>query len=136
MGAPTSAQRFDAAKTLLNYAFATYTLADVCADSPIAPVEVTLGESQYVQPVVDGTAKVVIEKTESDSLHKSVQLPESISAPVSKGQEIGRLVIKDSVGKVISDVALVADSDVGKLSWFQIFVQYLRVLFVGNQKQK
>jgi D-alanyl-D-alanine carboxypeptidase (penicillin-binding protein 5/6) len=132
MGAPTSAQRFDAAKTLLNYVFATYTLADVCADAPIAPIPVLLGERKYVQPIVGGAEKIVIEKTEADNLNKSVLLPDSVSAPLTKGQEIGRLVIKDSAGKVITDVALVADSDIDKLTWFQIFVKYLQLLFAGS----
>ena len=44
MKSPTSADRFEDAKALLDYGFASYTLVSVYPDSPLAPIPVLLGE--------------------------------------------------------------------------------------------
>ena len=46
MRAPTSAHRFEDAKTLLDYGFASYALAEVYPDAPLAPIPVLLGEQE------------------------------------------------------------------------------------------
>ena len=43
MKAPTSAQRFEDAKALLDYGFANYALVSVYPQQPLAPVDVLLG---------------------------------------------------------------------------------------------
>ena len=50
MKSPTSADRFEDAKALLDYGFASYTLVSVYPDSPLAPIPVLLGEQGQVQP--------------------------------------------------------------------------------------
>ena len=45
-------QRNADAKTLLNYGFSTYGLLDVSPEEPPAPVPVTLGAAETVQPVL------------------------------------------------------------------------------------
>jgi len=132
MGSPTSAQRFDAAKVLLNHAFATYTLADIYPETPIEPIGVTLGEADFVQPVPVGDSKLLVEKSALNSLQRTVTIgDEQLTAPIASGQEVGRLVITDADGKILADVPLCADKDVNRLTWLQIFVRYLSLLFVG-----
>ena len=53
MKSPTSAQRFEDAKALLDYGFANYTLVRVYPDVPLAPVEVLLGTTAQVQPQLE-----------------------------------------------------------------------------------
>lgn len=50
LGAPTSNDRFEGAKALLNYGFATYALVPVAPSEPLTPVPVTLGTAASVQP--------------------------------------------------------------------------------------
>lgn len=56
MKSPTSAQRFESAKSLLNFGFANYTLLDIQPDAAIPPVEVSLGTLDQVQPILDRAA--------------------------------------------------------------------------------
>ena len=51
MHAPTSNDRFESCKTLLNYGFANYAITPVYPEQAIPPVEVLLGEQDTVQPV-------------------------------------------------------------------------------------
>lgn len=46
-------QRFEDAKTLLNYGFSTYGLIHAAPEEPLPPVPVTLGTRDAVQPMVD-----------------------------------------------------------------------------------
>lgn len=50
--AKTSEQRFESAKSLLNFGFANYTLTDVYPGQALPPVDVLLGEQDTVQPVL------------------------------------------------------------------------------------
>ena len=62
MKSPTSAQRFEDAKALLDYGFANYTLARVYPDVPLAPVEVLLGTTAQVQPQLEGECSLLVRK--------------------------------------------------------------------------
>ena len=50
LGAPTSNDRFEGAKALLNYGFAAYALVPVAPSEPLTPVPVTLGTAASVHP--------------------------------------------------------------------------------------
>ena len=56
MKSPSVNQRFDDAKTLLDYGFANYSLATVYPEVPLAPVDVLLGPSPRSSPSWSGTA--------------------------------------------------------------------------------
>jgi D-alanyl-D-alanine carboxypeptidase (penicillin-binding protein 5/6) len=132
LGAPTSDTRFEAAKTLLNHAFSTYTLADVCADTALAPIPVTLGKEKFVQPVVNGDSKVLVEKSKLAGLKRSVILAEAAAAPLAEGQELGTLTITDAEGSVIIKTPLVCPGAIEKLAWWDVFKRYVELLFVGK----
>ncbi|MDR0936239.1 MAG: D-alanyl-D-alanine carboxypeptidase [Oscillospiraceae bacterium] len=132
LGAPTSDTRFEAAKTLLNHAFSTYTLADVCADTALAPIPVTLGKEKFVQPAVSGETKVLVEKSKLAGLKRSVTIAEAAAAPLEAGQELGTLTIADAEGNVIIKTPLVCADAVEKLGWWDLFKRYLELLFVGR----
>ena len=46
LGSPTSADRFEAAKALLNYGFAGYSLVTAAPSEPLSPIPVTLGVAE------------------------------------------------------------------------------------------
>ncbi|MDR2360899.1 MAG: D-alanyl-D-alanine carboxypeptidase [Oscillospiraceae bacterium] len=133
MGAPTSDQRFDAAKALLNSAFADYTLVDTAPSEPIAPALVPLGKVSTVQPVLpSGSEKLLITKDQAANLSRVIELYDDRAAPIEKGQEIGRLKVLDPTGRILADVPLAAGDSVGKLSWTDMLLKYLYVMFTGN----
>ena len=72
----------------------------------------------------DSTA-LLVEKGQLSSVTSEVALEENITAPVSRGQRLGTLTIK-SGEQVLSQVPLVAETAVERLSWGDIFVNLLR----------
>lgn len=132
MHAETSDIRFEAAKALLNYGFATYTVEKVLPDEALPPVAVELGEASHVQPEVYGNTGLLLKKKEATGLTKTVTLDKSVKAPVIKGQKIGTITVKSQKGDVIKELPLVAATAVNKLNWWQIFTKYVRVMATGR----
>jgi D-alanyl-D-alanine carboxypeptidase (penicillin-binding protein 5/6) len=132
MHAETSAIRFESAKVLLNYAFSTYALLDVCPTKALSPIPVTLGAVKNLQPVLSGNQKLLVEKMKVQGLIKNVTIVDHLEAPVKAGQELGRLTIQDEDGNELACVPIVAENEVKRLNWGQIFLRYLRILFVGD----
>lgn len=119
MKAPTSADRFETAKNLLNYGFANYTLLEIYPDEALPLIPVTMGAQDSVQPVFAAPNKVLLEKTALSSLEKSLELEETIAAPVSAGQQLGSLTVSAG-GKVVAVLPLVAAEAVARLTYWDI----------------
>ena len=127
MKAPDKDTRTKDAKALLNYGFSTYALADALPAEPLAPVPVTMGASDAVQPVpeTENTA-VLVEKAKAGGLTRTVTLEPQVAAPVEAGQRLGELSVLDG-DTVLLTVPLVAEEAVARRSWGQVFTQLLRM---------
>ncbi len=127
----SSAARFDAARTLLDYAFANYTLVSLLPSEPLPPVRVTTGTADSVQPVCAGETSLLLEKGSAASLSWSTDLPESVSAPVEAGQELGTLTVTAG-DRTIASLPLVAGSAVPRKGVWRIFLGLADALFGGK----
>ena len=125
--APTSADRFESARTLLNHAFANYTLVSPEGQVAIPPVEVLLGETGVVQPVLPGDATVLVEKSGAGKLEYVCELPERVEAPVEAGQELGGVSMYAG-GKLVQRVPLVSPERIEKLSVWRMFLRMIEAL--------
>ena len=85
LGSPTSSDRFEAAKTLLNYGFSAYTLVTAAPSEPLVPVAVELGRQGSVQPVLSEEVRLLLAKEDAGKLATTVDLLESVQAPVEQG---------------------------------------------------
>ncbi len=122
----TSQKRFDAARTLLDYAFANYALVSP-QTGEIPPVAVELGEQDSVAAVCAQSGRVLVEKAKQRSLTARWELPDSVPAPVEKGQRLGTLVL--SAGdETVAEIPLVAGRDVERLTPGQIWLSLVRTL--------
>jgi serine-type D-Ala-D-Ala carboxypeptidase (penicillin-binding protein 5/6) len=131
MHGQTSADRFESAKTLLSYAFANYALISVYPDKALLPVRVELGKVPYVQPVIQGSDKLLTEKDVAPTVTKDVLVVEKVSAPIKAGDKLGSLVVK-SGGTILGEYPIVAGDSVGRLNWGDVFTKFLRMLFLGG----
>lgn len=132
LGDSSSQNRFEAARQLLNYAFATYTVIPATPDSVLTPVKVDLGEERYVQPEVSGSGGILVNRADAGSVTKTVTIANQLLAPVNAGDEIGRLVMQ--IGdRVIADLPIVAANSSGRLGWGDIFAKFLSMLFVPTE---
>ena len=131
MKAPTTNQRFEDAKALLDYGFANYALTAVYPDAPLAPVEVILGEQAQVQPVLHRECRLLVGKGETGQITTRLTLAENVEAPVDQGQILGELQVY--VGDELRDtVPILAAQGVDRLSVPGIFSQLLGRLLMGR----
>ena len=124
MGAESSQIRFQSCKAMLDHGFANYALIDpdLCE---AGEVPVTLGRAMSVQPRMEGSATVLIDKNQRSSVTTDIQLEESLPAPVSQGQRIGTMTVR-SGAQILKEIPLVAAEGVERLTYGNIFLQVLR----------
>ena len=130
LGAKTSQERFAGCKAMLDYGFANFALVkpELPTDNSI-PVK--LGTQKYVTAVPGEDVKLLIDKGQKDQVNIQVALEETLTAPISKGQKVGTLTVR--VGdQVLSQVPMVAQDAVPRLTWWDLFVQMLQKLAMAK----
>lgn len=128
LGGETSQQRFEDAKTLLNYGFSTYALADVTpAERQIVPVK--LGRAPSVEAVLEA-GKLLVGKGQAGSLSQTVTLREDLVALVEKGQTVGTLTVQCG-DATLAELPLTAADTVERMTWGDLFVRLLRCAVFG-----
>ena len=118
VGASDSKTRFKEVSDMFNYAFANYE-SKVYLDSntQFDSVSVQGGKQDSVEVAPDGRL-FAFGKKGSSAYEVEVSLCEKVQAPVSKGQVVGTAQLKNSQGEVVSQINLLAQSDVlAKTYW-------------------
>lgn len=131
MKGQTADKRNTDAKTLLNYGFSTYALAEIAPQEPLAPVPVRLGAEDAVQPVLPSGSTLLVEKTKAGQLTQSVELSAEVEAPVAAGQALGTLTVRAG-DEVLLELPLQAEQAVEKLSWGGMLTRLLRCAFLAG----
>lgn len=125
MHADTIDKRNNDAKALLSYGFANYRLMPLRSPDVLPPVRVTLGSADSVQPVYDGVEAALVPKSGAGEVSYELDLPDTLPAPVEKGQQIGTLrVVSD--GKELYSVKLLADSSVARASFGRTLLELVK----------
>ena len=124
LGSETSADRFESAKTLLNYGFGGWAMAEAAPAEPIPAVPVTLGTADTVQPVLQSSPRLLVTRDQLGQVTSRVTLAETVEAPVHAGDVLGTITV--SVGEqAVQEIPLVAAEEVPRLTFGQIFRQML-----------
>ena len=123
MGAPTRDERNALAAKLLDFGFANYALysEDQCA---MEEIPLSGGVNATLKIRKEGYA-ALLEKEDIAGIEKEVELPESVAAPVKKGDVVGKITYKCG-GEVLGSANIVADEDGEKLGFFTLFARILR----------
>lgn len=122
MGAENSNERNKAASTLLDWGFANY---GVFTHTPqeLGDLRVLCGESDRVKLKYDSFSAVT-DKGSASKIQYKAELPEYISAPVKKGDEVGEVVFTLD-GKELGRTPIYANSDVDKIGFFGLWWRIL-----------
>ena len=128
----TSDSRNADAKTLLNYGFSTYALVDIQPEEPLPVLPVVLGTADTVSAVLPEEGRtLLLEKSQTGGLTQTVELPETVTAPVCAGDRLGTLTVSRE-GTVALAIPIVAGETVARLTWSQTVTQMLRTaIFCG-----
>ena len=124
MGAETSAKRNESCKQLLDHGFANYALfSPTLEEAPAVPVR--LGAAETVPLQLGEEGQLLMEKARKSSITSEITAETEVSAPVSKGQRLGTMTIRDGE-KVLKEVPLVAGEEVPRLTYGDLFVKVLK----------
>ena len=67
---------------------------------------------------------MLIAKEQKQSITRGVTLEPSVQAPVSQGQRLGTLTVRAG-DEVLAEVPLVAETAVTRLTWKDLFLDFL-----------
>ncbi len=125
LGSPTSADRFDAAKALLNWGFANYETVIPSVDkSMLTPVRVIGGAEESFAPVLPELGSVLLKKGESEMLEQSVTLAADVQAPIEAGQKVGEVNFVLN-GETVASYPLTAAKAIEKLGFAEVLRRFL-----------
>ncbi len=127
LGSENSNDRFNSARTLLDYGFANYAIQKPWEGSEPPVIAVTKGTVDFIKPIMEDEEGILSEKGGSNEMTVEWKLPEEISAPIVKGQKIGEINII-SGGNVIASKNLIADTDIAKKGFFGMFKDCIKHL--------
>lgn len=128
MGASNSSDRFETAKSLLNWGFANYSTVTPSVDKKlITDVNVLTGEERVLTPQIVSVPSVLVKKGREMDIKQKIELTTAVEAPVESNQTLGRVqFILD--GEVVGECSLTAPHYVEKLTLTTVFRRMLGAL--------
>ena len=132
MKAPTSPIRFAEAQKLLDYGFNDFEYKKLANKNDlIKEISVDKGIENSVNAILENDSGVLIQKGQNKDIVQSMELPDSVSAPVSAGQVLGNVTYSLN-GNEIGKVNIIAEKSVGKNTAFNmiehVFFNWLSLL--------
>ena len=121
LGSASGKERFQAASALLDYGFAHYesAAAELPADAP-QTLSVTHGTAETVTLTYTAPNRCLMPKGEGTALEAAIDLPEKLEAPVTAGQTVGTVTIRNN-GAEVQAYPITAAQDVDALSFGYCF---------------
>ena len=130
MGSETSKDRFNACKSLLDHGFAGYALINPAPEGSLN-VPVKLGAKDTVTAVPAEKGALLIDKGQRNAVNIKTELASEVTAPVSNGQRLGTMTITCGE-RILKEIPLVAEREVPKLTFWQIFLRLLKQFLGGK----
>lgn len=121
LGSASGKERFTDAATVLDYGFANYSMyIPKAPDGAVTDIQVVGGMQGTVKTAVNETTPILIKKGEEKGITEKLNLPESIDAPVKKGDKVGS--VEYTLGKKkIAESPITADGDVEQMTFWSVF---------------
>mgnify|MGYP000911221632 FL=1 len=129
LGEPDSNTRFAETRKLLDFGFANYESAEISKKGElVSDISVKKGTISKAGAVIGNDVKVLLPRGQKTKIVRQINLSEDITAPLKSGQKLGEIIYKID-DKEISRVDIVADRDVEKINFGNIFIKMLRSWF-------
>lgn len=127
MAADTRDIRNEEAKKLLDWGYSNFELYK-CDATSLGKIKVTGGVENSAE-AAHGDVSMVVKKGEAKKIQKSIEMPESIGAPLRKGDKIGSVKF-DLDGKTVGQIDIVCLDEIQKIGFWELFGRMIKGLFV------
>ncbi len=134
MGASNEKARADAALALMNYGFRfyeTHKLYD--GNKPLATPKVWKGQSNQLALGVADNVLVTVKRGDYDKLKATMDIPATLVAPFTKGQQVGTLRVTLD-GQPVQNVPLIALADAPQGGFFARLWDSIMLWFHSDKK--
>ncbi|MDN5618947.1 MAG: D-alanyl-D-alanine carboxypeptidase [Psychrobacter sp.] len=133
MGTKSQQARADQSRELLNWGFGHFTtVTKAPAGQFVSKIPVWFGEADEVELATGDNLQILTSKTQKNKITTVVDIPESLEAPIKKGQEIGKMMAVID-GKAVASVPIVATNDIEQSGFlsrtWQHIVRWAKNLF-------
>ncbi len=129
MGSPSRDTRNEAAKSLLDYGFANYALYRG-EKIELLPLK-TLGGDGSLCEVSYDMPSFVLEKSSMGNVTTRVELPESLTAPIAVGEQVGR-VVYELDGQELTSVPIRASNGIERITFGELLLRMLSKMALSN----
>jgi len=114
MGCDKAKKRAPEAQKLLEYGFKNFaTVEAIKKAAAFGPIKVKRGKLKEVGLLAAEDVRVTVGRGKEKSVTINPQLPESVVAPIQKGQALAKAIVQNE-GKVVREIGLLAANDVEK----------------------
>lgn len=118
MKAPTGPIRFNEAKKLLDYGFSNYGYKKLGnKGDTVKIILVEKGVEDSVEAIFENDAGVLIKKGQEKSMTQEINVPDSLSAPITPGQVVGEAVFKLE-NQELARINIIAKKEIKKVGFF------------------
>ena len=129
MGAPTRDARNAAARSMLDYGFSNYCIYKN-SEAPLENIPIYKGVKNQIT-VYSSEFQTVTEKSHLKKIEKIYEIPEYLTAPINKGDVIGKITYKIE-DEVIGSSDIIVGDNVEKISFLDVFCGIILSIFKGK----
>jgi D-alanyl-D-alanine carboxypeptidase (penicillin-binding protein 5/6) len=126
LGEADSNTRFGDSKKLLDYGFINFERKLMAKkDEIINQITVKKGLNNQINAIIENDVSFLTDKGSKAEVSRKLILPESISAPIKKGDKLGEVIFQAN-GKELGRASVISDRDVMKATFSDIFSNVLK----------
>ena len=132
LGSSTTKERFSDASTLLNYGFNNYSKHHfIDKDTEISEISVINGTQEKIIVKVENDYELLVKNTEIGNIKQEVLLDSTVSAPVTQGQILGKIIYK--VGeREVGSINLISATESPKISFQYLIKKFITKYLFSN----
>ncbi len=129
MKGPTSQQRFDDAKALLDYGFANYASVNMGKKGDAVEIlEIPKSKEGKVELILEDDYSVLIGKADKDKIEKEILIDEDMALPLEYYQRVGTVNYSLN-GEIIGQGNIVAGSKIEMKKWHNFFAELTEMIY-------
>lgn len=128
LGSATGQERFTDAAAVLDYGFANYSMyAPKAPEGAVTNIKVVGGMESEVKTTAPDTTPILIKKGDEKNITEALKLPESVDAPIKKGDKVGSVEYTLNKKK-IAESPITADGEVEEMTFGSVFYELFKGL--------
>lgn len=132
LGAEDSTNRFNDARKLLDYGFASYdSILIDRKDKAVAQIPIEKGDLDYIDLSLSRDSYVLVPKNKEYEMNKELIAPDSFLAPIEKGDTLGQLKVYIN-DKEVDNIDLISEIDVHESNYLNLLKKTIRTFISNN----